>query len=343
MFKSQKGFTNSMLGAYAYEPIIERNQDHILIKMDKLIDWRFVEKEVAGCYSAKGQRAIHPERMFKLLIIQRMFNLSERDTMINVDCNILFRYFVGLGLMEEVPHWTELGKFRERIGVEIFERLFYRVLDEAERLGIKISNKRTADATDVEANVDLKRCAKDKKDDNDKDYIDRNTTDPDASFGKKSTKKRGWYGYKSHTNQDAETELVTVVITTNASETDESQLIPLVDKERDYRGKNSIRKQGGDKGFVGHTEELETRKILDYIIPRDNMKKAKQKKDKNKHYLHLKYLRYKVEQKFSEGKSRHGLGKAKYRGRWKVHLQGLITYLTMNLKRIANILTPKSA
>lgn len=122
-----------------------------------------------------------------------------------------------------------------------------------------------------------------------------------------------------------------------------SQLIPLVDKERDYRGEDAIRKQGGDKGYVGHTEELTERDILDYVIPRNNMKRVKQKKDKNKHYIHLKRLRYKVEQKFSEAKNRHGLGQTRHRGRWRVHIQSLIIYLTINLKRIANLLMPKIA
>jgi len=343
MFKTQSQFTNSMFGSYAYDPIIERNQDHILIKINKLIDWSFVESEVADRYSSMGQNAIHPVRMFKLLIIQNLYNLSERELMTNTDCNIIYRYFVGLGLNEDVPHWTELGKFKERIGADAFERLFYRVLDEAERLGISISNKRNVDATDIQANVDLKKCAKDKQDKNDKTYIDRNTTDKDAKFGKKESNGKGWYGYKSHTNDDAETKLITAVITTEANKTDESQLVPLIDKERDYRGEDAIRKQGGDKGYVGHTDELEERNILDYVIPRDNMKRAKEKKDKNKHYLHLKKLRYKVEQKFAEVKNRHGLGKARHRGKWRVHIHSLIIYLTVNLKRIVNFLIPKTA
>ena len=341
MFKTQSQFTNSMFGAYAYDPIINRNQDHILVKMNKLLDWSFVEQEVAECYSAKGQKAIHPLRMFKLLVVQSLCNLSDRDTMSHADCNIIFRYFVGLGLTEDVPHWTELGKFKERIGVAAFERLFYRLLEEAEGLGIKISNKRNADATDIEANVDLKKCAQNKKDKDDHTWIDRNTTDKDAGFGHKE-KNKSWYGYKSHTNQEVENELVTAVITTTASATDESQLVPLIDKERAMRGKKAVRKQGGDKGFVGHTEELADRDILDYVIPRDNMK-VKQEKERNKRYLRLKRLRYKVEQKFAEAKKKHGLRKAKYRGRWKVHLQCLITYLVMNLKRIVNILIPKIA
>ncbi|MDO8592455.1 MAG: transposase [bacterium] len=216
------------------------------------------------------------------------------------------------------------------------------MLDEAERLGIKISDKRNADATGLEANVDLKRCAKAKRDKNDKTYIDRNTSDPEAEFGRKESNGQGWYGYKSHANDDAETELVTAVITTGANRTDESQLIPLAGKERDHRGQDAIRKQGGDKGYVGHADELEKRNILDYTIPRNNMRTVKIKKDKNKHYLHLRNLRYKVEQKFAEVKNRHGLGKAKHRGKWRVHLRSLLIYLTVNLKRIVNLLIPKT-
>jgi len=343
MFKAQDQFTNSLFGSYAYDPIIKRNQDHFLVKINKLIDWSFVEDEVAGYYSNQGQKAIHPLRMFKLLIIQNLHGLSDRDTMSNTDCNIIFRYFVGLGLAEDVPHWTELGKFKERIGADAFERLFYQVLKEAERLGIEISNKRNADSTDVAANVDLQKCVKNKRDKNDKTYVDRNTTDQDAKFGRKESNGKGWYGYKSHANDDVETGLVTAVITTGANKTDESQLIELVDKERRYRGEDAIRKQGGDKGYVGHAKDLEARNILDYTIPRDNMKTAKAKKDRNKHFIHLKRLRYKVEQKFAEAKRRHGLGKTRFRGKWRVHLNCLITYLTINLKRIIKLLIPKIA
>src|SRR3990167_8310466 len=160
MFKSPSGFTNSFFGSFAYNPIIARHQNHGLVRMDNLIDWSFVEEEVADCYSTGGQHAYHPVLLLKLLIIQQLYDLSERDTCVNTDCNLIFRSFVGLGLDQEVPHWTELGKFKNRLGTERFENLFYRVLDEAERLGITISQQRIADATDVAANVDLARCAK---------------------------------------------------------------------------------------------------------------------------------------------------------------------------------------
>lgn len=342
MFKTQEGFTNSLFGSYAYDPVIARHEDHLLVRMQKLINWSFVEPEVRDRYASIGQHAYHPVIIFKLLVLQHLYDLSERDVCEQADLNIVYRYFIGVGLSDAIPHWTELGRFKERIGTDAFERLFYRVLEEAERLGIEISRKRNADATDVRANVDLARCAKDKQDDNDRTWISRNTTDSDAGFGRKSSIPGGksWYGYKSHTNNDVETELVTAVETTDAAVSDTSMLVTLVDKERAARGEDAIRKQGGDKGYVGNTDDLAERDILDYTIPRDNMVAEREQKRRNTQYLYVKYRRYKLEQKYAEGKRWHHLGKARYRGRWKVHLQGLLTYLVMNLKRIATLLLP---
>jgi transposase, IS5 family len=340
MFKTQEGFTNSLFGAYAYDPVIDRHPDHLLVRMHKLIDWSFVESEVADAYSALGQHAYHPVIVFKLLVLQNLYDLSERDVCEAADCNILYRYFIGVGLGDALPHWTDLGKFKERIGTDAFERLFYRVLEEAERLGIEISRTRNADSTDVRADVDLVRCAEEKEDENDRTFISRNTSDPDADFGKKNFGNKTWYGYKSHANHDVETELATAVVTTPASFSDTLQLEALVDKEREARGEDAIRKQGGDKGYVGNADKLAQRGILDYTIPRENMYKERERKARNTQYLHVKYNRYKVEQKQAEGKRWHHLGRARYRGRWKVHLQGLLTYLVMNLKRIVNLLLP---
>lgn len=340
MFKSNQGFTNSLFGAYAYEPIIARNEDHILVRLNKLIDWSFVEEEVTDCYSDEGRSALPPVMVFKLLIIQKLFDLSEREVMAATDEGIIKRWFVGLGMTEDIPHWTDLGKFKERIGTDRLENLFYRIIDEAERLGISIGKKRIVDATDVKANVDTARCVKDKTDEDDHGFIDRNTSDTDARFGSKGKGKRSWYGYKSSTNLDADTDLVTAVITTDASMPDGAALPTLVDTEQEHRGEDAIAAQSGDKGYVGNKAALTERGIRDYTIPRDNMKEEKRRKDRNPWYLQLKHQRYKIERKQSEAKNRHGIGKARYRGLEKVHWQGLLTYIAINLKRIANILLP---
>lgn len=340
MFKSSQDFTNSLFGAYAYDPIIERHSDHILVRLNRLIDWSFVEEEVADCYSSEGRSALHPAMVLKFLVIQKLYDLSEREVMANTDESIIKRWFVGLGLTEDVPHWTDLGKFKERIGTDRLENLFYRALDEAERLGIVIGKKRIVDATDVNADVDLTRCAEGKRDEHDREFVDRNTSDTDARFGTKGKGKRSWYGYKSSTNMDDDADLVMAVETTDASVPDGHVLPALLDKEQEHRGEDAIDAQTGDKGYVGNREALQERGVKDYTIPRDNMKAEKARKDRNPWYRQLKKHRWKIERKQSEAKNRHGLGDARYRGREKVHWQGLLTYMAINLKRIANIPVP---
>lgn len=49
MFKIQQGFNNSFFGSYAYGPIINRHQNHVLVRLNTLIDWSFVEEETVDC------------------------------------------------------------------------------------------------------------------------------------------------------------------------------------------------------------------------------------------------------------------------------------------------------
>lgn len=339
MFKSQAGFSNSMFGSYAYAEIIKRNQNNPLIKLAEMINWVQLEEKFVDCYSHLGQHAFNPVIMIKILILQKMYNLSDRDVMENLDMNIGYRYFVGFGLQDKIPHWTELGKFKSRISVEKLEEVFYWVIEEAGRLGIKISNKRIPDSTDIKANVDIARCKKDQQDKDDNSYIDRNTSDTDANFGRKNTGNKKWYGYKSHINQDPESEIVTAFKTTPANIQDSTMLLPMIATERYYRGEHVIAMEGGDKGYLGNTSGLKLLGIKDYVIPRKNMTAVLAEKAKNNHYKHLKRIRYKVEQKQSEAKNRYGLAKAKYRSRVKVHWQNGLTYIVINLKRILCLLS----
>jgi transposase, IS5 family len=333
MYKSQSSFQNSIFGDYAFKSIIDRNQNHLLVRLNKAIDLSFIEEVVSDCYCHdNGRRAYHPVMMFKILFLQTLYDESDEDIIEAVDTNILFRHFVGLSLEDEVPDRTLLGKFRARLGQDRFEGIFNRIVRLAVEVGMVDNRLRLIDTTAIKADVDLYRCKKDKQDDNDKTYIDRNTTDPDASTGHKSATSM-WYGYKSGIELDPVSEIVTAVTTDTAGHTDASRLRPLSEQDRKNAGK--IKRLCADKGFVGEDEYLEENKIMNNVIRRDNMKKPR----RLIYYLD-KMVRPIIEHKFSEGKNNHGLGKARYRGRWRVHIQSLLIYITMNLKKIINYLCP---
>jgi IS5 family transposase len=231
-----------------------------------------------------------------------------------------------------------LGKFRERLGEERFTDLFNRVVILAKEAGLLDEKLRIIDSTAVMAKVDIARhlgTAKDEDDDR-PDRLDRRSPDPDARTGHKSDNKQ-WYGYKVHASVDPSSDIVTAVVTTSANVADVTMAIPLIDQEQAIFPKNTrpIRQLTGDKGYVGRTDELTKRHILDYTIPKMNMRQKI-----GTWFRSARRQRPKIERIFAEGKTNHHLGRSRYWTRWKNHIQSLLVFLTMNLKRLTNALSP---
>lgn len=333
MFKSQSSFQNSFLGGFAYQQIVNRHKNHLLMRLNKAVDLSFVEELVKDCYvDDNGRNAYHPVIMFKILFLQTLYDKSDRKVTEAVDTNILFRHFCGLSLNDETPHFTLLGKFKERLGEDRFNQIFNQIVLLAKQAGLLSDKLRIIDCSAVEAKVDIARLRQTKQSNNDNGYIDRNSPDQEASFGHKS-KNKSWYGYKTGILMDSQSEIVTAVETTTASPHDVNHLENLVKKDIQVTG--GFKRLTGDKGFVGKTEFLKNKGIIDNIIRKDNMEQPKRK-----NYQADKSKRPNIEHKFGEGKNYHCLGRAKYWGRLKIHIQSLLVYLTMNLKKIVNFLLP---
>lgn len=341
MFKSQSSFQSSFFGSFAYQGILARHQDHFLVRLINAVDFSFVTPLVEDCYSDQGRHAYHPVLMVKLLLLQTLHDLSERDVIEQADTNILFRAFLGISLDDEIPHWTLLGQFRERLGEERFEGIFNHVVILAKEVGLLDEKLRVLDSTAVKAKVDVARHVgtKDDDDDDSPHRLEERSPDPEARTGHKSAHVR-WYGYKEHISIDPESDIVTAVITTPANVSDVTPSVDLIDKERTIfkDALRPVRQVTGDKGYMGRAEQFKERNILDYTIPRTNMKQKA-----GTWYLSAKRKRPKVERIFAEGKTNHHLRVCRYWTRWKTHVQGLLVFLAMNLKRITNFLKPAQA
>lgn len=338
MFQSNAAFQSSLFGSFAYSKILERHHDHLLMRMQRAIDFSFVTPLVEDCYSTLGRPAYTPILLVKLLLLQTLYDLSERDVVEQADANLLFRAFLERSLDDDIPHWTLLGKFRERLGEERFADLFNRVVVMAKEAGLLDEKLRIIDSTAVIAKVDVARhlgTAQDVDDDR-PDRLDRRSPDPDAQTGHKTMTKR-WYGYKVHMSVDPSSDIVTAVETTGANVADVTMIIPLIDNERALfpAQRRPLRQVTADKAYIGRTKELRARHILDYTIPRVNMRQKC-----GTWFLSAKKQRPKVERLFAEGKTNHHLGRCRYWTRWKTHIQSLLVFLAMNLKRITNALQP---
>jgi transposase len=91
---------------------------HPLRKIRRLVNDVLVslDAEFAKLYSAFGRESIPPERLLRALLLQALFTIrSERQLMEQLDYNLMFRWFVGLGIDDPVWVPTVFTKNRDRL------------------------------------------------------------------------------------------------------------------------------------------------------------------------------------------------------------------------------------
>lgn len=139
-------------------------QDHLLRKIENAIDFGFVYDEVKGLYSSdNGRPSIDPVCLVKLCVINYLYGYnSMRRTIRECEVNMAYRWFIGYGIEEKVPHFSTFGKnyMRRFEGTDIFEKIFTRVLDEAIRHKFVDAKTIFVDGTHVKANANIHKSAK---------------------------------------------------------------------------------------------------------------------------------------------------------------------------------------
>jgi transposase len=104
-------------------------------------------------YGEEGRPSIPPERLLRALLVQMFYTIrSERLLMEQLNYNLLFRWFVGLSMDEEVWHPTVFTKNRDRLlEGDIANEFFRSVLQKARRKRLLSNEHFTVDGTLIEA------------------------------------------------------------------------------------------------------------------------------------------------------------------------------------------------
>jgi transposase len=123
--------------------------DKVLFELSSLFE---------AMYSELGRPSIAPERLLRALLLQVLYTVrSERMLMEQLNYNLLFRWFVGLNMDEEVWHPTVYSKNRDRLlEADVACEFFRLVKAEATRLGLMSDEHFTVDGTLLEAWASLK-------------------------------------------------------------------------------------------------------------------------------------------------------------------------------------------
>lgn len=200
-------------------------KNEVLSAISRMIDWEPLRMMIAPLYKAgTGREGYDPVMLFKLLLLEHLYDLSDVAVVEEASDRLSFREFTGIGTSDSVPDDTTLVVFRRRLRqAGLFDELFAQITVQMEErgLGVQPGSIKVVDATLIQAAVRPPRKPR--------DGAEQETPplDPDADFTVKNGKPH--YGYKLHLAQDRETGLVTAHEVTSASVHDTNVFESLLD------------------------------------------------------------------------------------------------------------------
>ena len=136
-------------------------KDHILRLVEDAIDWGFIYDLVEEKYSPdQGRPSMDPVTLIKIPVIQYLFGIrSMRQTIKEIEVNVAYRWFLGLDMMDPVPHFTTFGKnyTRRFKDTDLFEQIFERILEECFKHHLVDTKEVFVDATHVKASANINK------------------------------------------------------------------------------------------------------------------------------------------------------------------------------------------
>jgi transposase len=218
-------------GMFSYISLEERiAEDHPLRAVRKLADevLKGMSPKLATLYSEVGRPSIAPERLFRALLIQAFYSVrSERLLMEQLDYSLLFRWFVGLEIDDEVWNHAVFSKNRERLLNQEVAQLFFRLVN-ARAKGLMSDEHFTVDGTLIEAWASHKSfqrkdggeggpdAGRDFHGDKRTNQTHESKTDPEARLYKKSYGQEAKLSYLGHTVVENRNGLIAAAMATQA-------------------------------------------------------------------------------------------------------------------------------
>ena len=102
--------------------------DHPIRKVRKVVDLALKEMGPTfdEMYSSVGRPSIPPEQLIRGLLLQVLFTIrSERQLVERLDYDLMFRWFVGIGIDDEVWNHSTYSKNRDRLMTHEIDALFF--------------------------------------------------------------------------------------------------------------------------------------------------------------------------------------------------------------------------
>jgi transposase len=322
--------------------------------------------EFAALYPARlGRPSIAPERLLRAMLLQAFYGIrSERQLMERMEFDLLFRWFVGLGVDEPAWDHSSFTKNRDRLlQGEIAAKFLAAVVAQPKVKRLLSSDHFSVDGTLLEAWASLKSFRRKDGDDNDSTGPGRNAerhfhkekrsnethrsiTDPEARLYRKGDGQPAKLCYMGHALMQNRNGLAVGGRTTLATGTAEREAaIALIDRARRSSRRVTL---GADKAYdvADFVAALRARSVSPHIAidghVRVTGKPRKTSVDRRvtRHagYAVSQRCRKRIEEVFGWIKGAAGMAKIKLRGRARVDTAFTLALAAYNLIRLPKLL-----
>ena len=248
----QKGFfdENDRLAELSIkgDPLEKLNR-HIRWENFRGILTRTLKKEAEG---PGGRPPFDYVMMFKILILQKLYNMADDVTEYQINDRLSFQRFLGLSLCDKVPDAKTIWHFREELNeAKILDTVFYRFIEQLEQNGIITHSGSIVDATFVDVprqrntkdeNKDIKEGKTPREWEKKENKHKKAQKDINARWLTKNKERH--YGYKDHIKIDKKSKIIIKYRVTSAEVHDSQELKNLIDKNND-------RRLYGDSAYTG--------------------------------------------------------------------------------------------
>ncbi|MCK9404764.1 MAG: IS5 family transposase [Chitinophagaceae bacterium] len=305
-------------------------------------------------YADIGRPSIAPEYLMRASILQVLYSIrSERQLMEQLDYNILFRWFVGIGIDAQVWDHSTFTKNRDRLLQSAIAKVFFtKVGERAEQKKYLSDDHFTVDGSLLEAWASMKSFQEkeggptdsegSKNPDSDfhgqkrSNDTHESKTDPDARLYKKSKGAASKLAYLGHVLMENRNGLAVDVEVTQANGTAEREAaISMLDR---LPGTHR-RTLGADKGYAAEefVEDLRARNVTPHIAQKKNSQILDKRTTRHEGYEVSLRKRKRVEEIFGWGKTVGLIRKLKVRGLEKVQWLFILCIAVYNLVRMRNM------
>ena len=313
---------------------IIRQKQTFLDKIDKFVSWKviakFIKHSIDTNCNAIGRPAYPTLKMFRVMLLQFWYNLSDREISYALFDRVSFRKFAGFSFDIETPSYSTICRFRNRffaVGLDVI--LFNLVNKYLNMIGVITRDGIIVDSTIVKSSRKPRKTINIK----DKKHAIFYSEDKDAKWTVKANKP--YYGYKLHLATDLNHGFIVVGKVTSANRSDTKEIIPLLEKISLEKGAIIL----ADKGYCS-TKNRESIANLGYvpgIMYRSKRSKLLSKLEQKINSV-ISPVRSAVERTFGTLKRGYGFYRTKYLGIAKTRGQFFFSALAFNLKKAANFI-----